>query len=137
MRFIKTWWPLFALAGLIVRTCWWTEYPSILPCLVFWMLMLPLFAHPKTPLSARALGILGVCLNAIATISNNGYMPVVGGRSYSSIWVPWTDEQQMFWLVDHMTLFGGSVGDLLLLGHMALCVVLPTNRKEERACVDN
>jgi len=65
--------------------------------------------------------LCGAGSNAVATISNGGFMPVAGREAAHGIWIPLTDASQYPYLAD-VLVAGTSIGDILLLG--GLCFML-------------
>lgn len=113
------------LVALTLRAIW-QSYPGIFPCLLFWGYHKfgdPIFIRGLS-LRRRVLHLfafIGATLNAIATLANGGYMPVLGkvaeGREVS-VWVPLTSASHLPALCD-IYRGGTSLGDLLIFFALA------------------
>ena len=120
-KFLKKWkaWLLILTAWPIVLAArvYWQYNPGLWPCLLFWALSLaddPLRWSEMRSRRRRIYGIafIGALGNAIATISNGGYMPVMGLDKVHSLWIPLTDASRLAWLCDVHS--GSSKGDMLI-----------------------
>ena len=116
---------LTSIPFLLAARMYWQYYPGILPCLVFWCIALSDEPLRWSEMRQRrrvlyGLSVVGALGNAVATITNGGYMPVL--HSYlsqerlilaaagESVWVPLTETSRMQWLCD-IYVGGSSIGD--------------------------
>jgi hypothetical protein len=110
---------LLVISGFI-RFLWWQESPGLFPCLVFWVclvcswILLLIDSEHGSQFIRRSLGLVGLLMNAAATISNGGFMPVVGETHGRSLWVPATNEHSFLFFADYTEMYGASLGDLYL-----------------------
>lgn len=114
---VKVAWPmLFMLIG--VRGLWQADPGNMFLCSFFWVIALsddPFWWWLMGPRRRLCYGLsfIGALGNAIATLSNGGYMPVLGKEEATSIWVPLTESSNVVWLCD---IYGGwSLGDFFIL----------------------
>lgn len=97
-------------------------HPNIVLCWLFWGLFI--LGSIAAVLGGRywySLVAVGAILNAIAMLMNNGYMPVKGADSATSIWVPLTPDSNVQQLCDiywHM-----SIGDFFVFSGILLAVI--------------
>lgn len=117
---IATSWPILITARVL-----WQYNPGIWCCLLFWVIALAddplrwseMRGRRRTLYGFAFLGGIG---NAVATIANGGYMPVLRGfmdadriamaAKGESLWVPMTDSSRVQWLCDVLP-GGSSIGD--------------------------
>lgn len=104
--------------ALIMRLVWQLS-PSMHASIVFWVfaLVAALFwvvrAEYVISKVARLVASIGFCLNAVATLSNGGFMPSVSQQGEGlSIWVPVSETTKCLALCDIYA--GCSVGDMLI-----------------------
>ena len=96
----------------------WQIWPGLLTCSVFWGACLVSDAFSLSALSggmllSKILTTSGAGLNAVVTLANRGYMPVIGG-SHFSLWVTAkAGEHRLLWLADRF--WGFSIGDFAIL----------------------
>lgn len=101
---------------LAARIAWQVD-PGIWWCLLFWTMALADEPIRWAEMRRRrrvlyGLATLGAIGNAVATIANGGYMPVLGKSEATSVWVPLTEASRMQWLCD---IYGGaSLGDFFI-----------------------
>jgi len=114
---------------LLLRIIWQLS-PSFLTCAVFWLAVADaeyryLRSDPKVNWWARTLLLIGVGMNAVVTLANDGRMPVLGKFKPMSLWVVGTGKHLLF-LCDRFD--GGwaifSIGDFFIIGGLLLGLVL-------------
>jgi hypothetical protein len=105
--------------ALAVRLAWWEYWPLLLPCCLFWFTIVTAMVLIK-----NWFYLPGILCNAVATIANDGVMPVYGTEVTSvGIHVQGTPDMNLQFLCDRF--FGGtSLGDFLVFG--ALCIFFIT-----------
>jgi len=104
---------LLAAAATILLRIYWHRAPSPIPCAMFWVAALLLQMTLSGPFAWIA--ALGVCLNATATLSNGGRMPVGAlTQDDGGIWIPLTSETRFPYLCD-VICGHSSIGDAFLV----------------------
>jgi hypothetical protein len=100
----------------------WQMYPNPWCCIGFWALVLWL-NRPKKNSPHTFLVFVGAACNAVATITNDGKMPVLGKYgSPVSVWRAARPGDHLLILSDR---FGGfSIGDVLIGGWFAIAIGL-------------
>ena len=110
----------------------WQYDPGLFWCALFWLVALG-----DEPIRWRFLGprrrvgygfaFLGGLGNAVATLMNNGRMPVLTERVLEpdSLWVPLTDMSRVPWLCDVLPwgVVTGSIGDVAILAGLLLLLL--------------
>lgn len=101
----------------------WHADPGVFRCLLFWAAAaaFQVVCLIRTSRVGCGIGLAGILANAIATMSNGGFMPVLGETTRESVWVPLTAAHRLPWLCD--VFWGWSVGDLLLITGMVVAIV--------------
>lgn len=107
-----------SLPFIILARCYWQWNPGIWPCVLFWFIALaddPLRWYDMGPRRRVFYGgcFLGGLGNAVATISNGGFMPVLSKTDTTSLWVPLTAQSRVPWLCDIYA--GASIGDFFII----------------------
>src|ERR1700719_2566531 len=115
----------------------WMEHPAIWLCVSCAILWLVLRAVRSPVVRTGVLLMLcGLGMNALATDTNAGSMPVVGMpsavRPASPMWQSATVQTRMPLLVDQARLGLFSIGDIALLGGGILIVAICLRRTLER-----
>ena len=111
-----------SLPFLIAARAVWQSWPGVELCALFWLISLadePLrwrFIGSKRRI-CYGLAFLGALCNAVATLANGGYMPVLNMKEPSSVWVPMTEASRVAWLCDIYPIgfVTGSLGDLFIV----------------------
>ncbi len=104
--------------GVIGLRMLWQIWPGLLTCSVFWGACLTSDAIKLPTLTgalliSKILTTSGAGLNAVVTLANRGYMPVIGGSRFS-LWVAASPgEHRLLWLADRF--WGFSVGDFAIV----------------------
>lgn len=139
------------LSPLMLRVAW-QFGPSFVICTLFWLAVtrseVQLYRRLELR-SSRLLALvmgLGMTMNALVTLINGGYMPVVGEHDSFSLWVTSTEATRLLWLADHTDWWGFSIGDAFIIGgavaRMAACgfrkaaEILSYDRWASRECGD-
>lgn len=113
---------LKVIISLIIPTrVLWMVYPNLLTCALFWTTMLAWRIDARESNWANPVAVAGLALNAVVTLANWGYMPVVGrGPEQSfSLWVTAAGSHHLLFLADYTAWWGFSIGDGLILGSWA------------------
>lgn len=103
-------------AAMAIRIGWWTE-PSLAVCALFWAAIIS-----SMFLNGLYLLVPGATCNAIATLANDGAMPVLGKQITSGIHIPLTPETVFPLLCDRY--WESSIGDFLLTAAILIVLVL-------------
>lgn len=118
----------------------WQYYPSLWACALFWIMVA--FSEWQLIRIRKEKGkeinwwtrtpmLMGVAMNAIVTLANDGRMPVLGDSHHLvSVWVVGTGKRLLF-LCDRFN--GGfaifSLGDFFIIGGLLLGILLWIYRK--------
>lgn len=97
---------------LLVLRIVWQVYPGVFTCLAFWAVALISGVHDDAP--GRWVWLTGTACNALVTLANGGYMPVLGpeGKNAFSLWVSGGESHRLLWLADRF--WGFSIGDFFI-----------------------
>lgn len=106
------------LNWLVLRVAW-QMAPSVAICGIFWVatiafMVVQIREEVLRPWSRRFawVTVVGAVLNAVVTIANGGYMPVLGQDVSLSVWTTATDSHVLLFLADQYA--GFSVGDFFI-----------------------
>jgi hypothetical protein len=96
----------------------WQWKPNLWTCLLFWAVAIGfdiLNIRRNPAVSWRYFALLGVICNALVTLANGGFMPVLGkSGSFISVWVKANTSHRLLFLADRF--WGFSIGDFFILG---------------------
>lgn len=112
----------FILSPLVLRVVWQVD-TGLFTCMLFWIAAVRfgvrevLQTNRQSSRILARVSLVGLLCNAVVTIANGGYMPVVGdGITNLSVWVTSTEATRLLWLADHTDWWGFSIGDGLVIG---------------------
>jgi hypothetical protein len=108
----------------------WEWRPCLFTCLLFWVVAISgdfyylSKHHALSEASWRIPCIVGGLFNALATLGNRGFMPVIGAKpgSFVSVWVKADGSHRFLFFVDRYA--GCSVGDFLIFVGIGLALVI-------------
>ena len=107
--------------SLVAAYFYWSHSPNSWSCILFWAIGLTFYysiwlriPRKRWLLWLGKLQLIGGFGNAVATVANGGFMPVLGRTEVQSVWIPLTETSRMVWLCDIH--HGFSLGDILLFG---------------------
>lgn len=107
----------------------WQMAPGIVACSLFWFVVILNTVRLYVTMEDKILKYifqtlitLGILSNAIVTIVNGGYMPVINGENSYSLWVISTEVHKLTFLADRFA--GFSIGDIFILTPIIIALVL-------------
>ena len=102
----------------------WQIRPNLFTCALFWATSFWwAFTRPSFHSDVSDwFGNAGIAANALVTLANGGFMPVVGAKGRFSLWVVSDRHHRLLWLADRYKVgpFVFSVGDFLIFAGLAI-----------------
>lgn len=102
----------------------WQMWPGMFTCSLFWVVVFwsMNYSYGRTHDWTVLVSALGALMNAIVTIANKGYMPVLSKLGNPlSVWVPADSTHRFLFLCDRFA--GFSIGDFFIFAGLGLALM--------------
>jgi len=118
----------------------WQAFPSLWACILFWVVISGIeIQYIRKPLQkinwwTKTPILLGMCMNALVTLANNGRMPFFGHIKAKSLWVLGTGKHLLFFCDRFETRWAiFSIGDFFIIGGLLLSLLIWFFREQDES----